>query len=57
MSMVGVLNCFNGDKYDGDFVEDEKFGNGIQTYANGDRYNGQWKSNQREGTGEVCCKC
>ena len=40
-------------KYEGDFVNDRKEGNGIALYSNGDKYEGEWKNNKQYGKGIV----
>jgi hypothetical protein len=42
----------NGNKYDGEWVDDVKEGYGILTYVNGERYEGYWKNDKvRSGGG------
>ena len=45
----GVLTFANGDKYDGEFIDDEFEGQGVFTWANGDKYEGQFKNGKAEG--------
>ena len=50
-------NCFgtftfsNGDKYVGEFGDDELHGQGTATFANGNKYVGEYKDNERNGQG------
>ena len=39
------------EKYEGNWVLDERDGQGVQTWKNGDKYTGQWKEGQRSGVG------
>ena len=39
----------NGDKYEGQFLNNKKEGKGIMEYYNGDEYNGDWKNDKKEG--------
>ena len=39
----------NRDKYDGDFINDKREGNGIMTYNNGDIYKGDFINDKKEG--------
>ena len=41
----------NGDKYYGEFLNDEKHGQGTLTYANGEKYIGEWENDRRTGYG------
>jgi hypothetical protein len=34
----GKMDCANGDKYTGDWVDDSRTGQGVLIFANGDRY-------------------
>ncbi len=43
----------NGDKYEGDWVNDRRQGKGIFTHAYGDKYEGDWINDQRQGKG-IC---
>ena len=50
-------NCFgtyswdDGDKYTGEWRDDEKNGQGTYTYASGDKYVGEWKNGKKDGQG------
>ena len=46
----------NGNIYEGQWVNDQRDGNGKMTYANGNIYEGQWKNNQRDGNGKMIWK-
>jgi hypothetical protein len=35
---VGVFSYPNGNRYDGDFLDDLKHGHGVLTYSNGEKY-------------------
>lgn len=54
--IVGILECANGDKYDGDWTEDKKGPNGMEFYTNGDKYDGQWENNLPHGNGSLINK-
>ena len=41
----------NGDKYVGEYKDDEMHGRGTYTYDNGDKYIGEYKDNKRHGQG------
>ncbi len=41
----------SGGKYDGDYENDLKSGNGTYVYSNGDKYVGQWKEGKKHGRG------
>ena len=48
----GILHFANGDRYEGDFVEDHMKGEGICYLAEtGDRYEGQWYNDKKNGYG------
>ena len=42
MNGYGVFIYFNGDRYEGQFVDNAKKGHGIYYYANGEIYEGQF---------------
>jgi hypothetical protein len=52
----GVKTWPNGDRYEGDFVEDRKEGVGTYSYGRGpsvgERYEGEWLADRRHGYGE-----
>lgn len=48
---IGTLTYSNGDRYDGDFSEGKKNGQGIMTSPNGEKYDGEWKDDRRDGNG------
>ena len=41
----------NGDKYDGDWVDDKKHRKGVFTWADGNKYDGDWVDDKRTGKG------
>ncbi len=41
----------SGGKYEGEYVNDVKNGNGTYIYPNGDKYVGQWKDGKKNGRG------
>lgn len=44
---------YNGDKYQGEWVDDEKNGNGEYHYhSSSELYKGQWRNNKKNGHGE-----
>ena len=45
-----------GAKYEGEYVNDLKEGQGKYTYGNGDVYKGQWKAGKRHGKGAYTYK-
>ena len=47
----GIMEYENGDKYDGEWVNDIKEGNGIMKYNNGDLYVGEWANDMKIGNG------
>ena len=47
----GTYIYANGDKYIGEWNEDQKHGLGVNTYANGDKYVGEFKDDRRSGQG------
>ena len=49
---IGIMKYSNGDKYDGNWINDAKNGQGKMEYANGDIYNGRWKNDKRYGQGK-----
>lgn len=46
----------NGDKYDGNWKNDLKDGDGTYWGANGNIYEGQWKDDKYNGKGRNCSK-
>jgi hypothetical protein len=48
---MGVSYYTNGNKYEGQWVENLKHGRGKMTYANGDVYEGDWVNDERCGPG------
>ena len=39
----------NGNRYEGDFINDKKEGKGIYFYANGDKYDGEFRDDKQNG--------
>ncbi len=50
------LSQVAGSKYEGEYVNDLKHGNGKYTYANGDVYDGEWQNGLRDGKGRYSYK-
>ena len=48
---VGTYTNPNGDKYVGEFMDDEYNGQGTFTWASGEKYIGEWKNDKRNGQG------
>jgi hypothetical protein len=48
-----VYYLANGDRYDGDYVDDKRHGHGVYYYANGSHYEGEWVQGD-EVTAERC---
>ena len=47
----GTLTLATGDKYVGEYKDDERHGQGTFTFADGDKYVGDYKDNERHGQG------
>ena len=47
----GTMTFSNGDKYVGEFKDDEYHGQGTYTYAKGDKYVGEYKDDKPHGQG------
>jgi len=47
----GTYHWANGDRYEGDWVNDQMNGKGIFFWADGDRYEGDWVNDQMNGKG------
>ena len=47
----GTINLNNGDKYVGEWKDDNKHGQGTYTYAIGDKYVGEYKYDKKHGQG------
>jgi formylglycine-generating enzyme required for sulfatase activity len=41
----------NGDRYEGEWKDGQREGQGVMVFANGDRYEGEWKGDEMEGQG------
>ena len=52
-SLCDIVSFFQatGGKYEGEYVNDVKHGQGKYTYPNGDVYIGEWKEGVRHGKG------
>jgi hypothetical protein len=48
---VGIYYYANGNRYDGRWKNDKKFGRGTMYYTNGDKYEGEFKEDKRDGKG------
>lgn len=56
---IGTYNYLHGDKYEGEWRNDEKNGKGkhsfnvigVLTYSNGDKYEGEFSANKKNGKG------
>jgi hypothetical protein len=48
---VGTYTFSNGDKYEGDWRNDKRHGQGTSTYANGGKYVGEYQDNKKTGIG------
>jgi len=46
-----VFSWSNGDKYDGEWVQNKKEGHGVFTWENKDCYDGQWVTDKKTGQG------
>ena len=47
------MNFSNGDKYNGKWNNDKRYGPGIYTYSNGEKYDGEWINDKKQGKG-IC---
>ncbi|KAL3776301.1 hypothetical protein ACHAW5_002610 [Stephanodiscus triporus] len=47
----GVLLCYNGNSYEGEWKKDKRDGLGVAKYSSGDIYDGQWHHGKRHGHG------
>jgi len=46
-----IINYNNGDKYEGEYIDNIKEGKGIYYYNNGDKYEGEFVNYKKEGYG------
>eukprot|EP00808_Paulinella_micropora_P004536 g43591.t1 len=46
-----LWNIFDGDRYEGEFKDGQRNGQGVQTWPFGKRYEGEWKDDKRNGQG------
>jgi len=51
--IVGEFHYYNGDKYVGEWKDDQQEGYGNYFHANGEKYEGQWKNGKMNGSGNV----
>ena len=47
----GTYTEANGDKYVGEWKDNNRYGQGTMTFANGDKYVGEWKYDKKDGQG------
>lgn len=47
------MDYANGDKYDGNWKDGKKNGQGKMNFANGDEYEGLWKDDKMNGHGKM----
>ena len=47
----GIITTKGGDKYVGEWNDNERHGQGTYTWKNGDKYVGEWKDHKRNGQG------
>jgi hypothetical protein len=50
--VLGFYYFNNGDRYEGDWINNVKEGKGKCYYVNGDVYEGEYKDNKRNGIGK-----
>jgi len=48
-----VLVYPNGDRYEGDWVNGAKNGQGVLVYMTGDKYTGDWSNDKKDGKGKM----
>jgi hypothetical protein len=53
MNGYGNMYFFNNDHYEGDFKDNEAFGNGTYTWKDKSTYKGEWKNNKMHGFGTI----
>ena len=51
MNGNGLIQFQNGDIYEGNFVENERYGEGVYQFANGNVYEGEFVDNRFHGLG------
>ena len=49
----GAYYYASGDKYVGDFANDQTNGQGTYYYSNGNRYEGEWRNGRKNGQGTL----
>jgi len=47
MKGFGTMVYTNGDKYEGNWENNDRSGIGIFTWANGNKFEGEWKNNKK----------
>jgi hypothetical protein len=47
------MDYANGDKYDGNWKDNKKSGQGVMNFVNGNKYDGQWKDDKMNGHGTI----
>lgn len=47
-----IIEYETGEKYEGDYYNDQKNGVGKMTYADGNTYEGEWRNDKRQGYGK-----
>ena len=52
----GIMKYYNGDEYEGEWLNDQKNGKGTMKYNDGLKYDGEWKNDLREGYGIIINK-
>jgi hypothetical protein len=53
LSGYGVSTFSNGDRYEGQFVDDLREGYGVFTFSNGERWEGRWSKDNLNGQARV----
>ena len=48
---MGIFYYSNGQKYDGEWKDNQRYGKGILYYSKSHKYAGDWLNNKKEGTG------
>lgn len=51
MNSLGIAIYLNGDKYEGDFQDGERYGKGEYTFSDGRKYIGSWENDLFDGQG------
>jgi hypothetical protein len=53
MNGKGTYQFVNGNKYEGEWIDDFKSGYGVLHYANGEKYEGFWENDKAHGKGTL----